>query len=234
VIVSGGSRGLGAALVEALLGRGYAVGTFSRRGSPLLEGLRANARFHWQALDGADYAAVSAFVKATEARLGRIAGLVNNAAVGTEGILTTMAVADIDRAVDTNVKAQIYLTKLAAARMIRHHDGCIVNISSVNAIRGHAGVAVYSATKGALDAMTRSLARELGPKGIRVNAVAPGYFASDMVKSLDADTVARITRRTPLGRLCTEADIVAIVLFLLGEGRFITGQTIAVDGGYTC
>lgn len=234
VIVSGGSRGLGAALVEALLGLGHAVATFSRGPSPSVERLIDDPRFYWQALDGADYAAVSAFVKAAEQRFGRIAGLINNAATGAAGILTTMSVADIDRAVATNVKGQIYLTKLAGARMLKHRDGCIINVSSINAIRGHAGVAVYSASKGALDAMTRSLARELGPKGIRVNSVAPGYFASEMVSDLGPDTIARITRRTPLGRLCTEADIVGLVLFLLREGTFITGQTIAVDGGYTC
>jgi 3-oxoacyl-[acyl-carrier protein] reductase len=234
VIVSGGSRGLGSSIVGALLDNGHAVGTFSRRDSDALRRWQGHSRFYWQSVDATDYQAVSAFVKATEQRFGRISGLVNNAAMGVDGILTTMSVADIDRAVDTNVKAQIYLTKLAAARMLKHRDGCIVNVSSVNAIRGHAGVAVYSATKGALDAMTRSLARELGPRGIRVNSVAPGYFASDMVRDLGEETVSRIARRTPLGRLCTEADIVTLVLFLICQGTFITGQTIAVDGGFTC
>ena len=234
VIVSGGSRGLGAAIVEALLSHGHPVATFSRSESEFLQRRRDDPHLHWQAVDGTDYQATSAFVKAAEERFGRIGGLVNNAAMGAAGVLTTMSVADIDRAVAINVKAQIYLTKLVAARMLKHHDGCIVNVSSVNAIRGHAGVAVYSASKGALDAMTRSLARELGPRGIRVNSVAPGYFASEMVRDLRAETVARITRRTPLGRLCTEADIVRLVLFLIHEGTFITGQTVAVDGGFTC
>lgn len=234
VIVSGGSRGLGRALVERLLNDGESVGTFSRRDSEALQRWRDHPRFHWQALDGTDYHAVNAFVKATEQRFGRIGTLVNNAAIGADGILATMPIADIDRAVDTNIKAQLYLTKAVSARMLKHRAGCIVNISSINAIRGHAGVAVYSASKGALDAMTRSLARELGPKGVRVNSVAPGYFASDMVSGLSEETIARITRRTPLGRLATEADIVGLVLFLIRDGAFITGQTIAVDGGFTC
>jgi 3-oxoacyl-[acyl-carrier protein] reductase len=234
VIVSGGSRGLGAALVEALLERGHAVATFSRRDSDRLTHLRTHSTLFWQSVDGTDYHAVSAFVRAAEQRFGRIEALINNAAIGTAGLLSTMAVADIDRTIDVNIKAQLYLTKLAAGRMLKHRNGCIVNISSINALRGHEGVAVYSAGKGALDAVTRSLARELGPKGIRVNSVAPGYFASDMVRDLGDETIARIARRTPLGRLCTEADIVKLVLFLIFEGTFVTGQTIAVDGGFTC
>lgn len=234
VIVSGGSRGLGLALVEALLERGDAVATFSRGDSDRLRHLRANSPLFWQPVDGTDYHAVSAFVRAAEQRFGRIAALINNAAIGTAGLLSTMAVNEIDRTIDVNIRAQLYLTKLAAGRMLKHRRGCIVNISSINALRGHEGVAVYSASKGALDAVTRSLARELGPKGVRVNSVAPGYFASDMVRHLGDETIARITRRTPLGRLCTEADIVKLVLFLIFEGSFVTGQTIAVDGGLTC
>lgn len=234
VIVSGGSRGLGLALVEALRARGRAVATFSRRPTPQVEAWHGHGDVWWDAVDGTDYQALSRFVTAAEARFGRIDGLVNNAAVGADGLLATMPLADVDRVLDVNLRAPIYLTKLVAGRMIRQHGGCIVNVSSVNALRGHAGVAVYSATKGALDAMTRSLARELGPRGIRVNAVAPGYFASDMVAGLAPDDVARITRRTPLGRLCTEADIASLVLYLLCDGTAITGQTIAVDGGFTC
>jgi 3-oxoacyl-[acyl-carrier protein] reductase len=234
VIVSGGSRGLGRALVEALLRQSVPVATFSRNGSEFLDRHREEPRLLWQPVDGTDYPALTAFVKAAEERFGRIRGLVNNAALAASGLLTTMSVADIDRVIDVNVRGQIYLTKLAVSRMLKHREGAVVNISSINALRGHAGVAAYSASKGAVDAMTRSLARELGPKGIRVNAVAPGYFASDMVRELGDEAIQRITRRTPLGRLCTEADIVSLVLYLLNDALFVTGQTIAIDGGYTC
>jgi 3-oxoacyl-[acyl-carrier protein] reductase len=111
----------------------------------------------------------------------------------------------------------------------------MVNISSVNAIRGHAGVAVYSATKAGLDGLTRSLARELGPRNIRVNSVAPGYFESDMVKGLTEDQKQRIVRRTPLGRLTSAEDVANAVYFLVSEqAAFITGQILVVDGGITC
>jgi 3-oxoacyl-[acyl-carrier protein] reductase len=119
--------------------------------------------------------------------------------------------------------------------MIQRRGGCIINISSIAGIRGRTGVVVYSATKAGLDGMTRSLARELGPRGIRVNSVAPGYFESEMVNGLDEAVKARITRRTPLGRLATVDDIAAVVLFMMSpSASFITGQTIVVDGGLTC
>jgi 3-oxoacyl-[acyl-carrier protein] reductase len=232
--VSGGSRGLGRALVDALVARDYRVATFSRGPSEHVERWRHHPAVLWQPLEATDYHAVAEFVRTAERHFGRLEGLINNAAIGATGILATMPVAEIDRAVDVNLKAQIYLTKLVVGRMLKHRSGSIVNVSSVNALRGHEGVAVYSATKGALDAMTRSLARELGPKGIRVNSVAPGYFASDMVAGLDETAIARITRRTPLGRLCTEGDVVGLVLFLLVDAAGVTGQTVAIDGGFTC
>jgi 3-oxoacyl-[acyl-carrier protein] reductase len=119
--------------------------------------------------------------------------------------------------------------------MLRQGSGCIVNISSVNAIRGHSGVAVYSATKAALDGMTRSLARELGPRKIRVNSVAPGYFDSDMVSDMTEEQKQRIARRTPLGRLARIDEVASAVHFLTSDqASFITGQTLVVDGGITC
>jgi 3-oxoacyl-[acyl-carrier protein] reductase len=111
----------------------------------------------------------------------------------------------------------------------------VVNISSVNAVRGHSGVAVYSATKAALDGMTRSLARELGDRNIRVNSVAPGYFESEMAAGLSEEAVSRIRRRTPLGRLAEPREVSEAVYFLASEqGSFVTGQVLVVDGGLTC
>jgi 3-oxoacyl-[acyl-carrier protein] reductase len=119
--------------------------------------------------------------------------------------------------------------------MLRQRSGCIVNISSVHAIRGHSGIAVYSATKAALDGLTRSLARELGPYKIRVNSVAPGYFDSDMFSGMGKEEKQRIARRTPLGRLARIDEIANAVHFLTSEqASFITGQTLVVDGGITC
>ncbi|KTT63903.1 hypothetical protein NS383_17675 [Pseudomonas oryzihabitans] len=234
VILSGGSQGLGMTTVMGLIAAGYRVATFSRRATKAIDELAQREDFFWQSVDCTDYAALSAFIQQAEQRLGPIVGLVNNAATGTEGILSTMRVMDIDRAVDINLKGQLYLTKLVSTRLLRNGQGSVVNVSSINALRGHSGLSVYSATKAALDGMTRSLAKELGPRGIRVNSVSPGYFASDMVKDLDAGTLSRIERRTPLGRLGTQQEVADLIVYLVDRGTFITGQNIAVDGGFTC
>jgi 3-oxoacyl-[acyl-carrier protein] reductase len=178
---------------------------------------------------------VKQFVTEVSERYGQIGALINNAGIGSEGIFASMRLSDIDLCVDLNLKGALYLTWICTRFMIQRRGGCIINISSVNGLQGHSGVAVYSATKAGLDGMTRSLARELGPRGIRVNSVAPGYFESEMVERLDETTKARITRRTPLGRLASVEEIVEVVLFMISpSSSFITGQTIVVDGGLTC
>ena len=238
-LISGGSRGLGAALVECCLGMGYRVATFSRVTTGFIERLSCDPSRRddvlWEAVDGRDTAALRGFVADAAARFGRFDLLVNNAAIAVEGVLATMREQDIEATVALNLTAAIVLSQACSRLMLRQGSGCIVNVSSVNAVRGHAGVSVYSATKGALDAFTRSLARELGPRGIRVNAVAPGYFESDMSGSVTAEAKARISRRTPLGRLADVADVVRAVRFLASDdAAFITGHTLVVDGGITC
>jgi 3-oxoacyl-[acyl-carrier protein] reductase len=238
-VVSGGSRGLGAAVVAGLLERDFRVATFSRSRSPSITRLlraRDQARnFHWSAVDGRDHLAVRDFVKEVAEHFGRLDVLINNAGVASEGVLPTMRPEEIAAAVDVNLTAALVLTQAASRVMLRQGSGCIVNISSVNAVRGHAGVAVYSATKAALDGLTRSLARELGPRSIRVNSVAPGYFESDMVKAMSEEQKQRIARRTPLGRLARIEEVASAVFFLASEqASFITGQTLVVDGGITC
>jgi 3-oxoacyl-[acyl-carrier protein] reductase len=238
-VVSGGSRGLGAALVAGLLERGYRVATFSRTKSAFVSDTvrkhRREGSFHWASLDGKDHAGLRDFVKVACERFGRLDLLVNNAGIAVEGVLPIMRPEDMAEAVDVNLTAGLVLTQAASRAMLRQGSGCIVNVSSVNAIRGHAGVAVYSATKAALDGLTRSLARELGPRNIRVNSVAPGYFQSDMVKEMPAAEKERIARRTPLGRLARIEEVANAVFFLASDqASFITGQTLVVDGGITC
>jgi len=237
-LVSGGSRGLGAELVSGFLDRKYGVATLSRTKTAFItDMLRARGRgqFHWSAVDGRDHDALHAFVKEAGERLGRIDVLVNNAGVAMEGLLPTTRTSNIVAAVEVNLVAALVLAQACSRFMLRQGAGCIVNISSVHAIRGHSGVAVYSATKAALDGLTRSLARELGPRKIRVNSVAPGYFDSDMVGDLPAEQKQRIARRTPLGRLARMDEVANAVHFLVSDqASFITGQTLVVDGGITC
>jgi 3-oxoacyl-[acyl-carrier protein] reductase len=238
-IVTGGSRGLGAELVSGFLERGYGVATFSRARSEFIGSIERRRRrqgdFYWSAVDSADFEALRGFVDEVAARFSRIDVLINNAARGVEGVLPTMRPDDIVEAVDVNLTAALVLCQACSRVMLRQGEGCVVNISSVNAIRGIAGVAVYSAAKAGLDGLTRSLARELGPRKIRVNSVAPGYFESDMVKGFTQERKQRVERRTPLGRLANVRDVADAIYFLASDqASFITGQTLVVDGGLTC
>lgn len=242
-IVSGGSRGLGLAVAQRLLERGDRVATFSRSGSAALVALAAKhpGRVHHEQLDAADSDAVRRFVGNTVDRFGRVDHCVANAAVAAEGILATMADADIDAMLTVNLRGAIVLVRecvrqfLAQPRSLPDADagaGSVVMVSSVVAARGSPGLAVYAATKAGLEGFARCLAREVGPRGIRVNAVAPGFLATDLSATLSPSDRERIVRRTPLGRLGDTADIVGAIDFLTGPGAaFVTGQTLTIDGG---
>ena len=239
IVISGGSRGLGGALAADLLARGHRVATFSRKSSPLIDDLKnqdpSGRAFYWEAIDGTDFDALRSFVLAAEKRFGRIDALINNAAMLLEGVLALTPRAEIHRALALNLESVIYLTQACVKAMLRNRSGKIISISSLNAIRGHRGISIYSAAKAALDGFTRSLARELGPTGILVNSVAPGYFESEMSGEMGEKQRQQIIRRTPAGRLGTTDDLVGVIRFLLSEdARFITGQTVVVDGGLTC
>jgi len=238
-VVSGGSRGLGQALVSQFVSDGWAVATFSRTASPFIEQCqsqdRAEERFLWDAVDAADGQRLRDWTAEVVRRFGRLDVLVNNMAVECDGLLSLARPEDIQRQIAVNLEATLLLTRACLRPMLAQQAGAIVNISSVNALEGHAGVAVYSATKAALHGLTRSLAAEVGPAGVRVNCVAPGYFDSAMSRHLNDDQRVRLVARTPLRRLAGVDDVVAAVQFLISpQAAFITGQILAVDGGLTC
>lgn len=239
IIISGGSRGLGQALVADFLEAGHIVATFSRKATPFIhecqEEYAEDKRFFWQAVDGTQFEQLKEFAFSVIREYGRVDVLINNAAIGVEGILTLMPESHIERGIALNLESVIYLTRTCLKSMLQQQDGCIINISSIVGIRGYNGMSVYSATKAALDGFSRSLAREMGKAGIRVNSIAPGYFESDMSSGLAESQRARIIRRTPLRRLGTIQDFVGVARFLISpDASFITGQTIVVDGGITC
>jgi 3-oxoacyl-[acyl-carrier protein] reductase len=237
VLVSGSSRGLGLAIVIALLESGYCVASFSRTQTDSIDQLLGQypERFYWQSLDAVDYAEVRNFVQEVHHRFGNIYGLVNNAAVASAGIITLMKSNDIEKLLQLNLSAVLHLTQYCVNKMLLQKSSCIINISSIIGDHGYSGLSVYSATKAGLNGATHSLARELGPKNIRVNAIAPGYLETDMSSSLSERQKDQIILRTPLGRLGRVSDITGMIEFLLSDkASFLTGQVLTIDGGINC
>jgi 3-oxoacyl-[acyl-carrier protein] reductase len=239
VIVSGGSRGLGAGIVQAYLDAGDRVATCARSSTKQvdawLEDPELADRFLFVPADLSSRPDVDAFVHAVVERWSTIDVLVNNAGVARDGILGLTSDDDIDVVVDLNVKGTLYLSRAVGRRMLARRRGHIVNVSSVVGRSGYRGLAVYSATKAALDGLTRALARELGSRGIVVNGIAPGYLRTEMSHGLDEDQLQQIVRRTPAGRRGGPADIARAVLFLTDPSNdYLTGHVLVVDGGLTC
>jgi len=235
-LISGGSRGLGFAIVESLLARGDRVATFSRSGSPALSALAATHpdQLHTEQIDASDSAAIQAFVKRTATRFGRVDHCIANAAIAHESVLATTRDDQIDSMLAVNVKGSIVLVRECVRQMLVTSSGdrSVTLISSVVAERGSPGLSVYAATKAALEGFSTNLARELGPRGIRVNAVAPGFLETDLSAPLSPENRARIARRTALGRLGSATDVIGLIAFLASPAaRFLTGQVAAVDGG---
>ena len=235
ILISGGSRGLGRALVVGLLDSGYSISTFSRVRTEFIDQLSSDGNFFYGSGDVRDPQSMARFLKDATERFGPPYGLVNCAGIATVGVLALLRDDQIDQAIATNLRGTLILTRLVVRQMrVGGRGGSIVNISSVVGIRGYRGMAVYGATKGGIDAMTRALARELGSWKIRVNSIAPGYLRTEMSEELKEDDLGKILRRTPIGRLGVPEDVVGPVRFLLSDdSAFVTGQILVVDGGIT-
>lgn len=237
VLVSGGSRGLGLALLRHLLAGGARVASFARSSTDevraLLAGYRERLRF--VECDILDYPALERFVDETAAAFGGIDALINNAAIGQDHLLAQTSRELLHQVLAVNLEAPIVLTrKVVRGMLARGVAGRIISISSICGSRGYPGLTAYSAAKGGIDAFTRSLARELGERGILVNAIAPGFFESEMSSVLAAGQIDSIRRRTPSGRLTGIEDILPIVDLLLARDSNINGQTLFTDGGASC
>jgi 3-oxoacyl-[acyl-carrier protein] reductase len=238
VIVTGGSRGLGLGIAKQLAHTGYRVITIARQSSDQLGSAMRETRpdtLHFRPFDLAEIGALPGFVKELRRDFGPLHSLVNNAGLGTSGVLAITPDALIDRLFRLNVISPITLTKYVVRSMMTDGGGSrIVNIASIVATTGYSGLSVYSGTKAALIGFTRSLARELGPLGITVNAVAPGFVDTDMTHGMREIERDRIVRRSALRRLPESDDIAHTVEFLISErAKNITGTVITVDGGNT-
>ncbi|PZO54456.1 MAG: short-chain dehydrogenase [Alphaproteobacteria bacterium] len=240
VIVTGGSRGLGAAMIEGLLADGYRVSTCSRSKSAAIDKLTelGGDDFFWQSAQVGEADQVDAFVKAAGEWAGEdgIYGLVNNAGVARTGILASFPNIESEKLIQINLIGAIQMARACSPYLLKREDGGrIINISSIIGARGYNGMSAYSASKAGMDGLTRALARELGRRQITVNSVSPGYVATEMSSTLTPPQMMQIVNRTPLGRLATEQDVFELVRFLLSDkAACITGQVILVDGGISC
>lgn len=240
VIVTGGSRGLGLAIAQNLATAGYQVIAIARQETDQLacatrpkQSDRKGSIF-FKAFDLEETSGIPSLVKDLRKEFGSIHGLVNNAGLGTSGILATMHDSQIQRLVRLNTVSPIVLTKYVVRSMMADGGGRIVNIASIVSFTGYSGLSVYSATKASIVGFTKSLAREVGPLGITVNAVAPGFLDTEMTESLGESQREQIVRRSALHRLAEVDDVANAVEFLLSDkARNITGVVLPVDAGNT-
>ena len=240
VAVTGASRGIGLAIATTLAAGGYRVLAIARSESEELRSAIAAGSAHggaltFRAFDLTDIAAIAGLVGSLRNEFGPLYGLVNNAGIGTSGMLTLMRDEQIETLARLNMIAPIILTKYVLRSMLIERAGRIVNIASiVGGSTGYSGLSAYAATKASLIGFTRSLAREVGQLGITVNAVAPGFVDTQMTRDLTAEQRGQIERRSALRRLPGVDDIAGSVEFLLSErARNITGITLTVDAGNT-
>jgi 3-oxoacyl-[acyl-carrier protein] reductase len=236
VVVTGASRGLGLAIATTLSRSGFKVVGVARSESlGFAKARQALAgALHFQACDLSDIAALPALARSLRAAHGPLYGLVNNAGIGTAGVLATMAEAKIEELVRLNLTSPMVLTKYVVRQMMTLRRGRIVILSSVAATSGFRGLSAYSATKAALIGFTRSLAREVGELGITVNAVAPGFVATEMTHDLDEAERGQIARRSALKRMAEPQDVADAVDYLMSDrADSVTGTVLTVDAGAT-
>ena len=227
VVVTGGSRGIGAAVVQAFAARGDRVTFLYEKAH---EAARAVAEQTGATAICCDVADGSA-VKAAFAQLGDVDVLICNAGICHSGLMSMLCEQDWDRLFDVNVKGIYHCINAAMPAFLRKHSGCIITVSSMWGQVGASCEAAYSATKGAVIALSKALAKELGPSGIRVNCVAPGVILTDMCAGVDPAILEEMAQENPVGRNGTAQDVAQAMLYL-ADAEFVTGQVLPVNGGY--
>jgi len=229
-IVTGGARGIGAAISRALAAAGAHVILNYRRSGEAAAALAAELGGEAVQADVSTAAGCDALLAAAAAH-GRLDVLVNNAGITRDGLMLRMADEDWSAVLSTNLDAAFRLSRGACELMFQQRSGSIINITSISGIRGNAGQANYAASKAAVSAMSRSLAKELGRRGIRVNCVAPGFIDTDMVAAMNPKVVAEVKKAIPMRRLGRPEEVASVVRFLASdEAGYVTGQEWCVDG----
>jgi 3-oxoacyl-[acyl-carrier protein] reductase len=237
-LVTGSTRGIGWATARRLAEHGATVVLNGSSDAQLLEqrvaelSQASGREMHGTLFDVADDVQVMAAVREIQGRYKRLDVLVNNAGVLKDAMLGMFARDAVDRVIDVNVKGAIFVTQAAARLMMRNKKGSVINLSSIVGTHGNAGQAVYAASKAALVGLTLSAAKELAAFNIRVNAIAPGYIDTDMIKHLTPEKHQERLASIGLRRIGTPEDVADVVVFLASDlSRYVTGQVIGVDGG---
>ena len=226
-VITGGSRGIGAAAAELFAAKGHRVYFLYEKEHEAARGVAEKTGATPICCDVADEEAV----KAAFSQIGDVDVLVNNAGICYYGLMSQMTGAQWDRIFNVNVKGIFHCVNAAMPAFLRKQRGCIINVSSMWGRTGASCEAAYSATKGAVIALTKALAKELGPSGIRVNAVAPGVILTDMCAEVSQDILEEMAQEAPVGRNGTPMDV-ARAMEYLAEAEFVTGHILNVDGGY--
>lgn len=240
VIVTGGSRGLGLGIARRLSDAGYRVIAIARNETSQLKSAIEEAErrkagpFRFVPFDLAEIEKIPEFVRDLRKEFGPMYGLVNNAAISFNNPLAIMHNSQIEQLVRLNTLSPIVLTKYAVRSMMADGEGRIVNVASIIGFTGYSGLAVYGATKASMIGFTRSLAREVGRKGVNVNAVAPGFLDTELTQSMDEEQRQQISRRSALRRFAAVDDVANAVEFLISDrAKSITGTVLTVDAGST-